>query len=51
MTDAEIIELIARLQRGEGKDEEVGEWVERLKRAIPSANISDLIFYSEGWQA
>lgn len=47
MTDAEIIDLIARLQRGEGKDEEVGEWVERLKRAIPSANISDLIFYGE----
>jgi len=47
MTDAEIIELIARLQRGEGKDEEVGEWMDRLKRAIPCPHISDLIFYGE----
>ena len=45
MNDGEILELIARLQRGGGKDEEVGEWVERLKQAIPCANISDLIFY------
>ena len=37
MTDQEIIELIAKLQRGEGKDEEVGNWVEQLKRAIPCA--------------
>jgi hypothetical protein len=45
MIDAEILELIARLQRGEGGDEEVGGWIERLERAIPCANISDLIFY------
>ena len=47
MTDSEILELIALLQRGEGKDEEVGDWIGRLKRTIRCPNISDLIFYGE----
>jgi len=47
MNDAEIIELIARLQRGAGNDDEVGEWTERLKQATQCPNISDLIFYGD----
>lgn len=31
MTEMEILDLIARLLRGEGTDEEFGRWVERLK--------------------
>ena len=32
MTELQILELIARLLRGEGSDEQFGEWVEQLKR-------------------
>jgi hypothetical protein len=33
MTDAEILDLIARILRGEGSDEEFGEWIEQLNRS------------------
>lgn len=47
MNDAEILECIAKLQRGEGKDDEVGEWLEKLIRATCCPHISDLIFYGD----
>ena len=45
MTDAEIIHLIDRLQKGEGTDEESSGWIDSLKTTIPCPYISDLIFY------
>ncbi len=47
MTDAEIVDLTGRLQRGEGEDDEVGGWIAQLERATGCPNISDLIFYGE----
>lgn len=47
MTDAEILELIGRLQKGEGNEEEVVKWIDLLKAAIPCPYISDLIFYGD----
>ena len=47
MTDAEILELIGRLQKGDGNDEEVASWIDLLKAAIPCAYISDVIFYGD----
>jgi hypothetical protein len=47
MADAEILVMIARLQRGEGSDDEVGGWMEQLERATGCPNISDLIFYGD----
>jgi hypothetical protein len=47
MTDAEILELIARLLRGEGNDAEADAWMEQLERATRCPNISDLIFYGD----
>ncbi len=45
MNDAEILDLIARLRRGEGSDYEVGEWTGKLKNFTGCPNISDLIFF------
>jgi hypothetical protein len=45
LSRAEMIELVERLMRGEGADEEVGEWVEALRRSAPHPAITDLIFY------
>lgn len=47
MTDAQIIEMIARLQKGEVNDEESGKWIEQLKKETRCPNISDLIFYGD----
>jgi len=43
MTDTEILDLIGRILRGEGADDEVGEWIERLERATRCPHILDLI--------
>ncbi len=35
----EMVELIRRIQAGEGGDDEIGEWFEALKRATGNPNI------------
>lgn len=42
-TRTEMVELIRRIQAGEGSDNEIGEWFEALKRATGNPNID---FYS-----
>lgn len=43
MTDSDILELLARLLRGEGSDEEFGEWIERLKQETKCSHILQLL--------
>jgi hypothetical protein len=43
MTEPEILELIARLLRGEGSDEQFGEWIEKLKRDTKCPHILQLL--------
>jgi hypothetical protein len=43
MTDAEILEVLERILRGEGDDDEVGEWIEKLERATRCPHILSLI--------
>lgn len=38
-----MISLIARMQRGEGDDEQCGEWVEMLKRATGNPHASEFM--------
>jgi hypothetical protein len=47
LTRTEMIELIERLMRGEGDDDEAGAWIEALERSIPNPHVSDLIFYPQ----
>jgi len=47
MTDVELLDLIARLQRGEGGDDVATEWIAELERGIPCPRITDLIFFGE----
>ncbi len=43
MTDNETLDLIAKILKGEGVDDEVGEWIERLERATRCPHILNLI--------
>lgn len=47
MTDAEIIELIRRLQSGEIPSEEGGKWIEVLERETRCPNILEMMFYGD----
>jgi hypothetical protein len=47
LTRDEMIALVDRLQRGEGDDEQAGEWIDQLNQSVPHPSISDLIFYSD----
>lgn len=42
-----MIDLVARLQRGEGEEDEATEWILQLERATSNPHISDLIFYPD----
>jgi hypothetical protein len=43
MTDEETLSLIGRLLRGEGSDEEFGQWIEDLKKATGCPHILQLL--------
>jgi hypothetical protein len=43
----EMIDLVARLQRGEGDDDQAAAWIEALGRSLPHPRVSDLIFYPD----
>lgn len=47
LTRAEMTEIVERLMRGEGDDDQVAEWLDALSRSAPHPRISDLIFYPE----
>ena len=47
MTDAEIIELIKRLQSGEIPSDQGGKWIELLEKETRCPNILELMFYGE----
>lgn len=46
INDDEYLELIARLQRGDGNEVEQHHWLELLDRDFPEARIVDLVFRS-----
>jgi hypothetical protein len=43
MNDSEIIILIGRILRGEGSDNEIGDWIEELERATRCPHILGII--------
>jgi hypothetical protein len=47
LTREEMIDLVGRLQRGEGDDEQAAAWIDSLSRSLPYPRISDLIFYPD----
>ncbi|MBB4637812.1 bacteriocin immunity protein [Longimicrobium terrae] len=47
LTRAELVELVVRLQKGEGSDDEASSMLETLEENLPDPNLSDLIFYPE----
>jgi hypothetical protein len=47
LTRDEMIALVDRLLRGEGEDDEVGEWILQLERSLPNPHIGNLIFYPD----
>jgi hypothetical protein len=42
-----LIELVRRVQRADGTEEEIDEWLHELESAVPHAQIGDLIFYPD----
>ena len=43
LTREQMIDLVRRLQNGEGDDEQTAQWLDTLARSIPNPHISDLI--------
>jgi hypothetical protein len=46
-TRTELVELIRRMQQGEGADDEVGHWIENLERATGNPNVLDMFHKDE----
>lgn len=47
MTDHELLEMIAHIQRVEYREEDLPDLLNRLKVGTRCPNISDLIFYGD----
>ena len=45
LTREQMIALVERIIRHEGDEDQIGEWLDQLARAIPNPHISDLIFW------
>jgi hypothetical protein len=46
-TTAELVEIVRRLQAGEGTEDQDLEWLETLRRELPDPNVTNLIFYRD----
>ena len=44
---AQLIELVGKLQRAEGTDEEQQAWLTMVEESVPHPQVSDLIYYPE----
>lgn len=47
LTQDTMLEIIRRLQTGEGSEEEENVWLEMLEQNVPHPSVSDLIFYDD----
>lgn len=47
MTRSEMVGVVKRLFAADGSEGELDQLLDRLVRAVPHANISDLIYYPE----
>lgn len=47
LTRGEMVDLVGRLMRGEGSDEEANEWINEIHRSVPHPDVSGMIFYPE----
>lgn len=39
----EILELVVRIRKGEGTDEEVSRWIDNIENSVPNRNIVETI--------
>ena len=46
-TTARLVEIVRRLQNGEGTEEEDLEWLAVLQRELPDPAVTDLIFHRD----
>jgi len=46
-TTAQLVEIVRRLQNGEGTEEEDLEWLAVLQRELPDPAVTDLIFHHD----
>lgn len=47
MTRSEMVDAVKRLFAADGDEDELDQLLDRLVRAVPHANVSDLIYYPE----
>jgi len=43
LTKKEILELVVRIINGEGTDEEVSYWLDRISDSVPNRNVNEII--------
>lgn len=48
MTRTELVELVTRIMRGGGTEEDQESWIALLEANVPHPCVTDLIFYPEG---
>lgn len=48
MDRSEMINLVRMIMNCEGTEEEIDEWLMKLKESVSYPDVSDLIFYPEG---
>lgn len=46
-TRHQLVDLVAKLQRGEGTEDEEDAWLTFVDRHVPAPSVSDLIYYSD----
>ncbi len=52
LSRAELIQLVQRIQDGEGSEQQQDEWLELLTCQVPHPEVSNLIFWNEeDWTA
>jgi hypothetical protein len=47
LSRSQLVDLVAKVQRVEGAEEEIHAWMELLERNVPDPYVSDLIFNSK----
>jgi hypothetical protein len=47
LSKSELVELVARLLRAEGSEEEECEWLELIERNVPHPEVAGLIYWPD----
>lgn len=47
LSEDQLVDLVAKVQRGEGTEEEIDAWLTLIEQNVPDPEVADLIFHSK----